>query len=84
MNTRSIARYEAVLKVTGQARYEGEILPEKRSLCWVCTLGETKAVKIIHGLSGDLDKKKHFIFIESYYCFGTISKLLPKTVDCSE
>ena len=28
MNTRSIARYEAVLKVTGQARYEGEILPE--------------------------------------------------------
>jgi xanthine dehydrogenase YagR molybdenum-binding subunit len=28
VNTRSIARYEAVLKVTGQARYEGEILPE--------------------------------------------------------
>jgi len=28
VNTRSIARYEAVLKVTGQARYEGEILSE--------------------------------------------------------
>src|SRR5205085_533204 len=28
VNTRSVARYEAVLKVTGQARYEGEIVPE--------------------------------------------------------
>jgi len=28
MNTRSIARYEAVLKVTGQARYEGETVPD--------------------------------------------------------
>ena len=28
MNTRSIARYEAILKITGQARYEGEIAPE--------------------------------------------------------
>ncbi|MDQ8730032.1 xanthine dehydrogenase family protein molybdopterin-binding subunit [Bradyrhizobium sp. LHD-71] len=28
MNTRSVARYEGILKVTGDARYEGEIVPD--------------------------------------------------------